>query len=102
MFDIKSTFLGLVILIAVCHVESDLLGKIKDGFNAAYDEVHCGFHKVKEFVKHHEHEVDPCSPESKSTTSSTLPNYEASGQTQNYYETTTARAKPENSYGWTV
>ncbi|KAF7273618.1 hypothetical protein GWI33_013664 [Rhynchophorus ferrugineus] len=35
---------------------------VEQGFKVIYDETHCGFHKIKELVKHHEHEdgSDPC------------------------------------------
>lgn len=70
-------------------IEKSTWNKIVDGaghaFNVAYDEVHCGFHKVKELVKSHDHEEgsDPCKDKpyqqtSTSTTSTTSRNIDLS------------------------
>lgn len=60
--------------LAVSQVHSgEILGKIMDGAKAVHNKIHCGFHKLRELVKHHDHDVDPCTGISPTTTTQPPP-----------------------------
>lgn len=58
----KFLFVFVAILLLVTEIRPDLGDDVKSGLKKAKDEIHCGLHKVKNWVYKHEHGFgdDPC------------------------------------------
>ncbi|KAJ8978383.1 hypothetical protein NQ317_005964 [Molorchus minor] len=100
--SVRCFALFLCVSLFIIHTaeSGEILDKIKGGLDAAYDGLHCGFHTIKEFVKHHEHDIDPCTGKTPTTPSpSKVEEINTETSDINY----DGESKPtEVNYGWRV
>lgn len=57
-----------------------ILEKVKDGVKVVHKKIYCGLHKLKELIKHHDHDVDPCMKDSQTTTAEPPPTPPTTGR----------------------